>query len=67
MKWNVPHGRAFRYAFAVGLVGIALLLSLVFWPLIMNNPFMFFFAAVALSAWFGGLIPGLLATALAVM
>ncbi len=53
---------------AVLAVGLALSLQLVFVPLIggdaRSSPFLLFFAAVMVAAWFGGLWPGLLATVL---
>lgn len=51
-----------RYGFALGAVALALLLSLWLRPLVEPNPFIFFFAAVAASAWHGGLGAGLIAT-----
>src|SRR5688572_20311429 len=56
-----------RYGVAAGSVTLALLLSLLARPLIEPNPFLLFFAAVALSAWFGGLGPGLAATGVAAL
>lgn len=56
-----------RYGTAVVAVLVALLLSQLLWPIVAPNPFLFFLAAVAVSAWYGGLGPGLLATALAVL
>jgi PAS domain S-box-containing protein len=67
---QTPAGRlaqSLRYGTAVVAVLIALLLSQLLWPIVAPNPFVFFLAAVAISAWYGGLGPGLLATALAVM
>ncbi len=57
-----------RYSIAVLAVGVALLLKLLLEPLItQESPFLLFFAAVMISAWFGGLGPGLGATALAAL
>ena len=53
------------YALAVLSVALMLLLLLVVPPL-QQNPFFLFTTAVMLSAWFGGLKPGLLATGLSV-
>ena len=54
------------YAVAVLAVGLALLVRLLLEPWIgAESPFLLFFGAVMLGAWFGGLGPGLLATALA--
>src|SRR5690242_1397393 len=49
-----------RYSVALGVVVIALLLSILFRPIVDPNPFILFFAAVAVSAWYGGLYAGLL-------
>ncbi|HEU4563104.1 MAG TPA: HAMP domain-containing sensor histidine kinase [Gemmatimonadaceae bacterium] len=54
-----------RYAIAVLAAAVALGLSLLGLPLIRPTPFLLFFAAIAISAWFGGLGPGLLTGALA--
>ncbi len=56
-----------RYALAVVLSFTALALSLLLPPLSQNTPLLLFFASVVLSAWYGGLKPGLLAAVLAVM
>lgn len=57
---------AFRYALAVVAIAIALGLKLVLQPMLKDpTPFLLFFAAVLVSAAFGGLGPGLLATGLA--
>ncbi len=55
---------AFRYALAAPLAAAALGLCLVFRDLVAPNYFLFFFPAVALAAWHGGLGPGLLCAAL---
>jgi two-component system sensor kinase FixL len=47
--------------------GVAFLLTLLLRPLINPTFFLLFFAAVVLSAWSGGLGPGLLATALSAL
>lgn len=56
------------YGIAVLAVGLALLLQFVLTPLFggdpSSSPFMLFFAAVMVAAWFGGLGAGLLATVL---
>ncbi|MFN2454298.1 MAG: ATP-binding protein [Pyrinomonadaceae bacterium] len=55
-----------RYAVAVLAVMLALAFKLTLDPLIgRETPFLLFFGAVTASAWYGGLVPGLLATALA--
>ncbi len=55
-----------RYGVAVLAVAVALALKLLLKPLLeMESPFLIFFAAVMVSAWYGGRGPGFLATALA--
>src|SRR5437870_4527002 len=51
-----------RYGVAVASVGVALVLSLLLSVVSVNSPFLVFFGAIAFSAWYGGLRPGLLAT-----
>ncbi len=54
-----------RYGIAVITVSAALILRFVAWDALGNEtPFTFFYAALAVSAWFGGFGPGLLATLL---
>src|SRR5215216_7698994 len=56
---------ALRYGVAVLAVGVALGLKLLLDPLITDqSPFLLLAGAVVVGAWFGGLGPGLLATAL---
>jgi PAS domain S-box-containing protein len=59
------------YGIAVLAVGMAVLLKFVLIPVVggdpNSSPFMLFFAAVMVAAWFGGLWPGLLATALSAL
>jgi PAS domain S-box-containing protein len=56
------------YGIAVLVVGLVLLLKMLLNPLTgEESPFLLFFGAVMLGAWFGGLGPGLLATALAAL
>jgi len=50
------------YAVAFFAVGSALLLTLLFKQLLTPTIFLLFFAAVAISSWYGGFKPGLLAT-----
>jgi signal transduction histidine kinase len=54
-------------AYGLGLLLplLASLLSLAAWPLIQELTLLFFFVAVVLSAWYGGLGPGVLATLVA--
>src|SRR5918912_744875 len=53
-----------RYGVAVLAVAVAVILTLPLGSLASRMPFAFFFAAVMLSAWYGGLGPALLSTAL---
>src|SRR5213078_1241326 len=54
-----------RYGLALAATTVAYGASLLLWPLIDPNAFALFCAAVMVSAWYGGLGPGLLATGLA--
>jgi PAS domain S-box-containing protein len=57
-----------RYGVAVAAAALALLLKRTLEPLIgPGSPFFLSFAAVTISAWYGGLGPGLLTTALAAL
>jgi PAS domain S-box-containing protein len=57
-----------RYGVAVLAVGVVLALKLLLNPLIAEqSPFLLLAGAVMVGAWFGGLGPGLLATALAAL
>src|SRR5215218_1792783 len=52
-----------RYGVAVLAVGVAFLIKLLLDPLIVQDvPFLLIFGAIMISAWYGGLGPGLLAT-----
>src|ERR671911_53932 len=52
-----------RYGVAVLVVGMAFLVKLILDPLIVQEtPFLLIFGAIMISAWYGGLGPGLLAT-----
>src|SRR5215207_4339547 len=52
-----------RYGVAVLAVGMAFLVKLLLDPLIVQEtPFVLIFGAIMISAWYGGLGPGLLAT-----
>jgi len=55
------------YAVAIAAVAVALGLTLLVRPLAELSPFALLFAAVMVSAWYGGLRPGLLASALATL
>ncbi len=61
---RVPRTEIQRYVVAVLTVALASILSLAVQPLIPTLRFPLFYVAVAFSAWFGGLEPGLLATVL---
>src|SRR5919199_688391 len=53
-----------RYGVAVLAVGVAFAMKLLLDPLIVQDvPFLLLFGAIMVSAWYGGLGPGLLATA----
>ncbi|MBI3965430.1 MAG: DUF4118 domain-containing protein [Chloroflexi bacterium] len=53
-----------RYGWALVASAGAFFISLAMFPLLELNPFLVFLAAVAVAAWYGGLVPGLLATLL---
>src|SRR4051794_18466231 len=53
------------YGIALLSVGIAFAATHATWPLLRPTPWVFFFAAVMVSAWFGGMGPSLVATATA--
>src|SRR5918995_4997282 len=59
---------ALRYGVAVLVVGVALLVKLLLDPLtVQDTPFLLVFGAIIVSAWYGGLGPGLLATGLSAL
>ena len=55
------------YGLAVGLSALALVLMVLLRPLMEHSTFFFFLAAVVISALYGGLGPGLVATVLSTM
>lgn len=57
----------FQLAVAMGSTLLALALSLRFPGIFQSTPFLLFFGAIVVSVWFGGLIPGLVSTALSVI
>jgi len=57
---------ALRYAAALALSGAALGLSLLLPDFVSTNVFIFFFAAIIVTAWYGGRGPALLVTGLAI-
>ncbi|MCL1468496.1 PAS domain S-box protein [Argonema galeatum] len=66
---NLTRFQIQRYSVAVLAVALALLLMLLLdpWLAIAKTPFLLFFGAVMVSAWYGGLGPGLLATFLSAL
>ena len=59
---SVAEPAALRYGVAAAAVGLAVLASLWLVPFTYSTPFLLFYPAVLLAAWFGGLGPGLVAT-----
>ncbi len=55
------------YGFALLSVAVALFFSLMFTSLLAEYPFLLFFGAVILSAWYGGFGPGLLTSVLSIL
>ncbi|HEY9879366.1 MAG TPA: PAS domain S-box protein [Leptolyngbyaceae cyanobacterium] len=60
------HSTLRTYGVPVLTVGLAVLLTLLLQSLLKPSLFAFFYAAVAISAWMGGMLGGLLATGLSV-
>jgi signal transduction histidine kinase/ActR/RegA family two-component response regulator len=57
-----------RYGLALFIVAVALLLRWSLWPVLgAEVPFLFLWPAVMIAAWYGGLGPGLLVTALSLL
>jgi signal transduction histidine kinase len=56
-----------RYGVALGSVALAMAIAMLLRPVIEPSLFPLFFAGVMVSAWYGGLGPGLLATLLAML
>lgn len=56
-----------RYCVAILAVALALALSILLWPWVERAPTPLLLAAVTVSAWYGGLGVGLLATALSAL
>jgi signal transduction histidine kinase len=67
-SWREPRSWLVRYGTAVAVTGLALVLQELLYRWVKEGlnatPFLVFFGAVMVGAWFGGLGPGLLATAL---
>jgi signal transduction histidine kinase len=64
---RLPPSPVVRYAFAVGVCGLALVGASVFHTIMPHTLLGFFYGAVAISAYYGGLGPGLLTTVLSVV
>ena len=68
MRWAFGERGGSRWGVALLAVAAAALLKLSIAPWVdRESPFLFFFAAVMVSAWYGGAGPGLLATLLAAL
>jgi two-component system, cell cycle sensor histidine kinase and response regulator CckA len=68
MKQFRVSGASTQYGLAILAVGAAILLRLALDPILRDTlPFITFVAAVAVTAWYGGLKPGLVATALSAL
>ncbi len=63
----MTHSSLLRYGGAILAVALALLLTLLLRPWLEHNDFLLFFPALMLSAWYGGIGPGLLATFLSLL
>ncbi|GAB1542988.1 hypothetical protein NUACC21_56620 [Scytonema sp. NUACC21] len=66
-RWNVSQTKLLRYGVALLSVALALVANLLYSPYLGSTPTPLFFAAVMVSAWYGGLGSGLLATALSTL
>ena len=64
---KTPSLSVLRYGSAFLLVALAAVLTQLLWPLLNPHPTSLFFAAVVITAWYGGRGPGFLATALSVL
>ncbi|MDZ7991817.1 MAG: PAS domain S-box protein [Nostoc sp. EfeVER01] len=66
---HIHYSQLLRYGIVVLIVALALVLMLMLDPWLSMNgtPFLLFFSAVMLSAWYGGLKSGLLATFLSAL
>jgi PAS domain S-box-containing protein len=67
--FHIHYSQLLRYGVAVLNVALALVLMLMLdsWLSMSGTPFLLFFSAVMVSAWYGGLKSGLLATLLSVL
>ncbi|WP_414519202.1 PAS domain S-box protein [Nostoc sp. PCC 9305] len=66
---HIHYSQLLRYGIVVLIVALALVLMLMLdpWLNMSGTPFLLFFSAVILSAWYGGLKSGLLATSLSAL
>ncbi|MEH2208180.1 MAG: PAS domain S-box protein [Nostoc sp.] len=66
---HIHYSQLLRYGIVVLIVALALVLMLMLdpWLNMSGTPFLLFFSAVMLSAWYGGLKSGLLATSLSAL
>ena len=66
---HIHYSQLVRYSITVLIVALALVLMLMLdpWLSMSGTPFLLFFSAVIVSAWYGGLKSGLLATSLSAL
>ncbi|MEH1832496.1 MAG: PAS domain S-box protein [Nostoc sp.] len=66
---QIHYFQLLRYGIVVSIVALTLVLMLILdpWLSMSGTPFMLFFSAVMVSAWYGGLKSGLLATSLSAL
>ncbi|MEH2326696.1 MAG: PAS domain S-box protein [Nostoc sp.] len=66
---HIRYSQLLRYSIVVLIVALALVLMLMLdpWLSMSGTPFLLFFSAVMVSAWYGGLKSGLLATGLSAL
>ncbi len=68
LQFKIAESPLYKYGLAVTFTALALALSSLFWPIIVGNaPFLFFIGAVVLSSWLGGMGPGMLSAAIAIV
>lgn len=60
LKLKIADSPLYAYGLALFFALTALFFSKISWDVTQNSPFLFFIGAVALSAWLGGLVPGIL-------
>lgn len=65
--WRVTRSQLLHYNIALFSVALALLLTLLLHSVLTPAVLALFYAAVAISTWYGGLWPGLLATAMSTL